>query len=338
MQLDPTAPMLQPSGSIAVIGNDGKVLPRPASGTIIFGATRTRSVAPDLADYDLGIVVAEVPDVGPQCSLQIVWGRREKSFVDGTPIGEFELYGAGRPTAEGWGRDFVHVWRRLAIVGSAVIDSSADEVVIEWWPHASTPQCFYNDGEARVLAAQAQRLFAEGRSPDRGAKRQRVQSDAAAAVPSQMSFTRVPFRDGGGGFSGGGSGSSGVMSGAPILCHTGECPPLDPTPENLKQLEQAVPRLRRTIVGSPTDGVSRRGMKNVRGHSKARVVPSSLSANALPSLSPDAILSAAALCAATHARTPEPCVDRSLAWPTDGGPGSLHALALVYHSRWIDAA
>lgn len=181
-----------PCGGVAVIGGDGSVLPRPLPGTLVFGAARTGpTVIPDPADYDLGVVIGAAPD-DARC-LHVLWGHLGKD-QDGLPGSSFVLYGGGQPTKEGWGRNYVHVWRRLVVVGHAVIDGTADAVSVNWRADAVVPPCFYCEGDAHVLALRAQQQVAESRSLGRGAKRQQVQ--ALAAVPSRL-FALIPVDVGG---------------------------------------------------------------------------------------------------------------------------------------------
>jgi hypothetical protein len=184
-----------PCGGIPIYNAHAFVLPQPAAGTLVFGACRARSPMPDPGDYELGVVVG--PAHGYPDHVEIVWGRVEKSS-EGQPVGIMALVGGGTPSKEGWGRDYVHVWRRLIVVGHATIDGTAEELVVEWCPDASTPPCFYSDGEARTLAERARQLFVDRRSLGRGVKRQRAQADAAATAPPQKAFALVPYCSSGG--------------------------------------------------------------------------------------------------------------------------------------------
>ena len=274
-----------PSHGIKIFDDNGRSLPKLAPGTLIFGAARSKSIKPYAADYELGVVIGNVPE--DPTWLSILWGCFEADD-DGSPAGSFSP--DAKPIPSSWNNQDVAFWRRLAIVGHVAIEAEAAANGVEWNDSLSSPPCFYTMIEATALARAAVTFRARLMDCGRGAKR-RIQpnsladspatlqpcsaqpqplrraasaqgsSDVRAAIASPSSAGKArsmshgPARAGGaaaGGGAGTGAGK-GVAAGAEDL---------PTTAAGLVKLANRTPLLRQKITGGPITSkmTSRRGM------------------------------------------------------------------------------
>jgi ATP-dependent DNA helicase RecQ len=242
-------------------GADGQQLPQLPVGTLLFGAPFSKSPTPYPADYQLGIIIGDLPDdVGTQL---ILWGYFEDE-ESGMPTGRFITNPSGARTF--WGRTAATFWRRLVAVGLVRIDVPEElppdlGFVVEWERGASSPPCFFGDLEALALAHKAASIRADLRSCGRGAKRRLPPADATneatvvsadeapggvsagkrrAVVSPQASVVVVSHA----------SSASGASSSSSVVDRL-EVGTEGATASSLRELARCVPLLQQRITGGP---------------------------------------------------------------------------------------